>query len=1463
MKSKFLRLAILSASILTVGISVAVLYVGNRHTPKRNIPARESTALGAPHTRQALLKMPLHFIENRGQADERVAFYVQGSDTSVYFTSQGITFALSDTAAAGADSKQQQNPRFENASFEAAGASEAETVRRRWALKLDFVGANPNVRPRGEQETGAKVSYFKGPKDQWKTGLKTFSRIVYPDLWPGIDLVYSGSFDKLKYEFIVRPGADPAQIKLAYHGATHVAVKETGQIAVETPAGGFTDERPVSYQESDGQQVEVATAFNLESEENKQSELSTPHLASTQYGFRVAEYDRTKTLVIDPVTLVYCGFIGGSGSESANDIAVDGAGNVYVTGRTNSTEATFPVTAGPDLIHNTGDDAFVVKVRAVPTEGASPLVYAGYIGGSGVDQGNDIAIDGAGNAYVVGETTSTEATFPVAVGPDLSHNGGTDAFVAKVDATGTSLVYAGYIGGTGADTGNAGKVDNTGNFYVTGQATSIETTFPVAVGPDLSHNGGTDAFVAKVKADPVHGMSPLEYCGYVGGTSSDQGFNIAIDSAGNAYVTGQTVSTETQGFPVVVGPDLTHNSPFFPGSFGGTPAQSDAFVAKVKPTPVDGNSPLEYCGYVGGRGRDLGQGIAIDAAGNAYLTGVTDDGSFTSIVGPDTGHNFGEDAFVTKVKPVPTAGNSPLAYSGFIGGSGNETGFDIAVDGKGNAYITGVTTSTQTTFPVTVGPDVTHNGAQDAFIVRVSGGGATFSYSGYIGGSAGDGGNGITIDAAGNAYISGFVSSTQTSFPVTVGPDLMQNGGQDAFVTKVFSDVVNFTVNSVSDGSDSNLADGACDDGTGFCTLRAAIEQANANASAETALIDFALPGTGIPIISVGSSGLGVLPVINVPVKIFGGGQIAAIIGAVELNGSMAGGGDGLHLSGGASEVSSLIVTAFGGNGIRLSGLGTNLIQGCTIKDNGANGVLVENVSNNIIRAVTNSNGINQNSITGNGSNGVEISGVAATGNVVHGSRIGTSFVNGNEVDAGNAGNGVLINGAPGNTIGGTTFSAVNQISGNDTNGVEIRGGAATGNTVRGNLIGTGFDSRSALKNTAHGVLITENAGGNIIGGIASGEENTIAFNGGDGIFVESGSANNLRGNLLHSNAGMGIDLAPDGVTANDSPDDADTGPNNLQNFPVIASATTNGSTTTVTGTLNSTASTTFTLEFFRNVNCDDSGSGEGQTLLGSTTVTTDASSNASFSIPFPGNLFNQIITVAATDPAGNTSEFSPCAVVTGTPIFVVTNTNDSGPGSLRQAILGANADPGPENITFQIGTGLQTINVGGSGLGALPTITGQVNIDGTTQPGYVGVPLIELNGAGAGSTASGLSFSAGANTVKGLVINRFGGSGIALPFSQGNNVIQGNYIGTDASGTVDLGNREGVRISTSFSNVIGGTTPAARNIISGNAVAMSSARSTSGGSGGNVIQGNYIGTDVTGNADLGNDRGIEVGFCE
>ena len=316
---------------------------------------------------------------------------------------------------------------------------------------------------------------------------------------------------------------------------------------------------------------------------------------------------------------------------------MDSTGNAYVTGFTDSTEATFPVTVGPDLTYNGGVlDAFVAKVNA---SGAA-LNYAGYIGGSGSDQGFGIAVDSTGNAYVTGATFSSEATFPVTVGPDLTFNGIFDAFVAKVNPAGTALDYAGYIGGSDGDVGFGIAVDSTGNAYITGEAESSEATFPVTVGPDLTFNGDFDAFVAKVNASGT----ALDYAGYIGGSGDDRSYGIAVDSTGNAYVTGRTTSSEGT-FPVTVRPDLTFNGDF------------DAFVAKVNPM----GTALLYAGYIGGSRSEtlFGGDIAVDSTGNAYVTGgaFSTEGTFPVTVGPDLtfngGGQFGGDAFVAKIGDEP------------------------------------------------------------------------------------------------------------------------------------------------------------------------------------------------------------------------------------------------------------------------------------------------------------------------------------------------------------------------------------------------------------------------------------------------------------------------------------------------------------------------------------------------------------------------------------------------------------------------------------------------------------------------------------------------------------------------------------------------------------------------------------------------------------------------------------------
>ena len=384
-----------------------------------------------------------------------------------------------------------------------------------------------------------------------------------------------------------------------------------------------------------------------------------------------------------------------------------------MTGAADSTEQTFPVTVGPDLTFNGSiydSDAFVAKVSA---SGRS-LMYCGYIGGSGDDAGSGIAVDGAGNAYVIGRTWSTEQTFPVTVGPDLTFNGGyRDAFVAKVNASGTGLVYCGYLGGSGDEFSEDIAVDGAGHAYVTGRTDSTEQTFPVTVGPDLTFNGGyRDAFVAKVNKSGTG----LAYCGYIGGSDDDWALGIAVDRVGHAYVTGRTGSTE-QTFPVTVGPDLTYN--------GGV---TDAFMAKVNAS----GAGFVYCGYIGGSSDDHGCGITVDAAGNAFVTGYTgsSEQTFPVKVGPLlTCNGVYGDAFVAKVDSTGTG----LEYCGYIGGNNGAWAWGIAVDGVGCAYVTGQTSSTEQTFPVVEGPDLTYNGNGDAFVAKVVASGTGLAYCGYIG----------------------------------------------------------------------------------------------------------------------------------------------------------------------------------------------------------------------------------------------------------------------------------------------------------------------------------------------------------------------------------------------------------------------------------------------------------------------------------------------------------------------------------------------------------------------------------------------------------------------------------------------------------------------------------------------------------------------------------------------------------
>jgi len=750
-------------------------------------PAFLVMADGQPGVPQvSMANMPLGFIENRGQTDAKVGYYAHGRD-GIFFSSEGVTFAILE--------EDSSSPAGHHARRGRSIDPSPGHNRKRWSLKLDFVEANPKAHPQGMDPLPGVVSYFKGRPEKWKTGLKSHASVVYSELWPGIDVKFSGEGGGLKYMYTIKPGADPNQIRLSVRGAATLSINANGQIEFATPLVTLLDEKPTAYQEINGQRIPIAIDYALDAVPNGGN---GNHQVAKGYHFNIGQYDHSQPLVIDPVVLIYARIIGGSSGERGLGIAVDATGNAYVVGETISGD--FPGVAGPDPTYNGDIDAYIMKLNP---DGTS-FVYSGYIGGAQGDGAFAVAVDNAGAAYVCGFTGSDEATFPVVGGPDLHFHGGVvfgttgiDAFIAKVDPTGTSLSYCGYVGGAGDEAAENIAVDAGGNAYLTGYTTSPEDSFPVVVGPDLTQNGRWDTFVAKVKANPTDPVAKnnFAYCGYIGGAGDDAGVfydqngnfsavtggSIALDGAGNAYVCSFTASDQNtfpngQGFGAIPGFDKTYNG----GAY-------DAFVAKVK---ADG-SGLTYCSYLGGAGEEGANGIGVDANGNAYVCGYTSssEATFPVIGGPDLHFHGGTpplvdgdaaaDAFVAKLNAAGTA----LVYCGYIGGLRDDTATNMRVDSNGTAYIVGQTESASNTFPVVNGPNSIFNGGQlssffgghDGFVAKLKPTPTdavvtnNYEYCGYIGGNGFDAGFDIAFDGQGNAYVCGDFFGVSGGFVAKIG----------------------------------------------------------------------------------------------------------------------------------------------------------------------------------------------------------------------------------------------------------------------------------------------------------------------------------------------------------------------------------------------------------------------------------------------------------------------------------------------------------------------------------------------------------------------------------------------------------------------------------------------------------------------------------------------------------------------
>jgi Beta-propeller repeat len=752
-------------------------------------------APGASTVSPAAPRLPVAFVSNRGQTDPRVRFYAQTPGLNVFVTRRDTVLQLS-------------------------------RGRKRAALRLSFPGARPSPRIVSGDVRPGHVSYFRGGAHPTaERALPSYGTVTYRDLWPGIDMTLRGGSGPLKYEFRVQPGAEPDAVRIALKGAEGLSLGAGGELLMRTPLGTISDAKPRTFQIVNGRRIMRESRFRL--------------LGDKGYGFRVTGYDPSRPLLIDP-GLVYSTFLGGSGNEFAGAWGVipDAAGNVYVTGSTGS--ADFPTTPGAyDTAYDGYNDIFVTKLNStgsavlwstflgsagydgagslvldgagnlwIPgtgtenfptTPGAydttyngsgdgviaeldptgSHLLYSTYIGGQlGFDAVGQLALTGDGGMVISGSTGSSD--FPTTPGAfQTSFNRGTgagfrDDFVARLDPTLSTLVYSTYLGGSDEDQWRGLALDAQEDAYVTGFSYSRDfPTTPGAVQGALNDTG-FDVTVSKLNSTG----SSLVYSTYLGGSGNDAGTGIALDSVGNAYVSGYTGGE----FPVT------------PGAFQTTSGGLDGFAVKLRP---DGS--LAYSTYLGGTQYDQGLAIAIDGDGRAYVAGRTRSTDYpTTADGYDRSFNGGfYNAFVSELDPT----GSSLLYSTYLGGGGDEySSFSyansIALDGQGGAYISGFTDTAD--FVTTPGAyDRTFNGENDGFVAKlslptgtpVSTPGCKFSGSGRITAANGD-----TADFHGRVHVA-TLGARGSVFYVDRGPSqplkllssqiaalVCSNGGESASV---------------------------------------------------------------------------------------------------------------------------------------------------------------------------------------------------------------------------------------------------------------------------------------------------------------------------------------------------------------------------------------------------------------------------------------------------------------------------------------------------------------------------------------------------------------------------------------------------------------------------------------------------------------------------------------------------------
>ena len=730
-----MKVSYLILFVLVLTVATTILYHVDSHG-RLELPELGTEMTSQAEIRQPLTpptvsysNLPLRFEANQGQTNNQVRFLSRGPGYALFLTPTETVLSLA-----------KPTPAAEAEDIGLDLAQPIEAVGDRTAIRIKPVGANATPRIVGLDELPGKSNCYSGndPQD-WRTGIATYAKVEYEDVYPGIDLAFYGSDRQLEYDFVVSPGADPQAIALRFEGADSLEIDSEGDLVLHTGDGRLIQKKPFIYQEINGVKQVVSGDYKL--------------VDTNEVAFHVGAYDVNETLVIDPV-LSYSTYLGGStGFDTARAIVVNASGNAYVGGRTSSTD--FPTLSPVQATHGGGDDAYVTKLSA----DGSTLLYSTYLGGGRNDFADGIALDSSDNVYITGVAWSLN--FPVTPGAFQTAHAGlflNDAYVAKLDRDGL-LVYSTYLGGTGGEFANGIAVDSAGSAYVTGPTNSAN--FPVTVGAFQTFNrrGVHDAFVTKLTPD---GSSQV-YSTFLGGTRQDTGNSIVVDASGSAYVSGTTESSVN--FPLKNALQPTHG--------GGL----DAFVAKFNPAGSD----LVYSTFLGGNNLDRGRDIDVDSLGNVYVDGYTASTNFPTASPIQATHGGGSfDAWIAKIDPA----GSGLVYSTYLGGTGSDTLHfnSLMIDSAGSVYTAGSTTSPD--FPTVDPLKSALTGVFDVFVTKLNPAGSAIDFSTFIGGSGSDFGLGIEVDASGSIYVAG--ATTSSDFP-TVNPFQATNRGgvNDGFVLKI------------------------------------------------------------------------------------------------------------------------------------------------------------------------------------------------------------------------------------------------------------------------------------------------------------------------------------------------------------------------------------------------------------------------------------------------------------------------------------------------------------------------------------------------------------------------------------------------------------------------------------------------------------------------------------------------------